>query len=423
MNRFVIYLVLSIALAATPTAHADEMDLQESAVAAIEAQRWDDAIRDLRQAIREEPDANVRRGLLAKRYTPHYYLGIALAESGDCRSALTELSISDRQTEIREVPEDYARLKTFRKRCQERLDAFDEASSQAREAISEAERAASSVVKMAQRAEIAPLWRSGSPSLADRTQRADSNLATARQRLEDARNTDDADMAGNALTLAQQASEEYGAVFEAANQQLDDRNRELSRATDELDQLRANAVSVVAALDDLRPFPPTLAGQVTAVEEATRTAEELTGRASSAADLEAVRTTLEGQLERLERTAGRPTRALVAAAEAYFAGDWQGVLDAIGEDRARSKRARDQRCLLGAAAGYALWVLDGELGEGPAAEALQEQLTSCSELDPIPVPTAPHFSPRFMTFFNETVLTPLGGLDDEEGEDGTSEDL
>ncbi len=67
----------------------------------LERGAWQAAAESLREAIAERPEESVGA---FRSYLPHYYLGLALSEAGDCQGALAAWSESERQGEVSETP-------------------------------------------------------------------------------------------------------------------------------------------------------------------------------------------------------------------------------------------------------------------------------------------------------------------------------
>src|SRR6185436_1101306 len=88
--------LLALAMLLAPALRADYRDAYKRGLDAFEGKRWEEAARLLRQAIAEHPDAGA--GILGmRRYTPHYFLGVALVEQGDCRGAVDAFDTAEKQ--------------------------------------------------------------------------------------------------------------------------------------------------------------------------------------------------------------------------------------------------------------------------------------------------------------------------------------
>ncbi|HEY2798259.1 MAG TPA: hypothetical protein VGK26_10255 [Thermoanaerobaculia bacterium] len=93
-------LVLAAVLGSEPV-WADYRDDFANGVQALERNEYQDAIRLLRAAIKENPKESTQTvklyGMRYTEYAPHFFLGIAYSKSGDCVSAIQELQESARQ--------------------------------------------------------------------------------------------------------------------------------------------------------------------------------------------------------------------------------------------------------------------------------------------------------------------------------------
>ncbi len=96
-----------------------------------------------------------------------------------------------------------------------------------------------------------------------------------------------------------------------------------------------------------------------------------------------------------------PPRKLIQAADAYFAGDYEGAVAILSATRFRGKKARAHLHLLLAASRYALFLLGGEEDYALRGEAIAD-VQACRAADPDLVPDEDLFSPRFRQFFAAT---------------------
>ena len=174
--------VLGLAVASGAT--ADVEDEYKQGLAAVEKGDWAAAVRHLEAAIAERPkeSSKLLRYLYFHPYLPHYYLGIARAELGDCRAALAEWAESEGQGVITGRDE-YADLKTRRGRCEEAVGAAEAAAARAAAAVERAAAAAGDLADLAAGAEMEALWHEGEPSFASRQEAAERKLARPPGRL------------------------------------------------------------------------------------------------------------------------------------------------------------------------------------------------------------------------------------------------
>lgn len=94
------------------------MRYYETGVAAAEQGDWEQVEKMMRRAIGEQPEAKRRRMLRKVNYFPHYYLGLARYNQGDCEGALTSWAESERQGAIIGLPE-YMELSQLQDDCKD----------------------------------------------------------------------------------------------------------------------------------------------------------------------------------------------------------------------------------------------------------------------------------------------------------------
>jgi hypothetical protein len=97
---------LALALLALP-ARADFKDTYRKAFEAVERKRWSDVVAQMRRAIAENPSEGAAIKLYGMRfepYLPHFHLGFALAQTGQCAEAVKEFEISESQGVVRSSP-------------------------------------------------------------------------------------------------------------------------------------------------------------------------------------------------------------------------------------------------------------------------------------------------------------------------------
>lgn len=194
----------------------------------------------------------------------------------------------------------------------------------------------------------------------------------------------------------------------AVAQPQQDAERERLRA--EIRQLRTDAEALLASLGD-RALPENVASQ--------RVNLEIALNAAPRADVETQTSALEWHRNRLSRAiellraalAGvdspapqrdrAPPAPLIAAADAFFAGDYEKTITLTTQATLAQPRARAHALLLRAAARYALYLLDGER-QAELVEAATEDVRACRLADATVEPAERYFSPRFRQFFAAT---------------------
>lgn len=106
-------------LVAAPLARADYKDTYRKALEAVDRKRWAEVAQLMREAIQQNPKEGEKvklYGLRFETYLPHYHLGIALSQAGDCAGALKALQTSDEQGAVRSTPQ-YAQLVEAQRSC------------------------------------------------------------------------------------------------------------------------------------------------------------------------------------------------------------------------------------------------------------------------------------------------------------------
>jgi hypothetical protein len=115
--------VLLVLLLLPSLARADYRDTYRKGIEAVDRKRWPEVARLMREAIAEnakEGDRIKLYGLRFETYLPHFYLGMALAESGDCEGAVRAFDASEATGAIRGTAH-YSELLNSRKFCAARV--------------------------------------------------------------------------------------------------------------------------------------------------------------------------------------------------------------------------------------------------------------------------------------------------------------
>jgi tetratricopeptide (TPR) repeat protein len=403
--RRIAALAALLAALVAPALLADFKDAYKRGLDAIEQKRWDEAARQLRIAIAERPEAAglLNAGTLFRRYTPHYWLGIALAEGGDCRGAVAAFETADKQGKLSK--EEARELGQRRQACQGRIAKVGEAVAQAQREVDAAAAAAFQVAGVEGSPVMRAIWREGSPSFAARQEPATAQLASARSMLARADQELDADAATDAGRAAQAARRDLEELLGQATARRDqlqaEVQRELAGLTKAMEEARRNVSFVTRSLS---PLPPTLARQCERVEEAlTRAAAADLG--TPLPDLRRLQDGLRASMRELRAAVKPPPDELQKAATAYLSGDYAAALDLLAAASYTEPRAIAHACLLRAAALHGLSVLQPR-GGSEASARTREELRRCVALqDPVkPVPAA--FPPSFLALYDEVAAEP-----------------
>ena len=394
-QRFVVGAAMALIALVVQPAAADSKEALKLGLEALESNRWADAERFFRAAIAERSEERVNR-LRRIDYLPHYYLGIALSEQGQCRTALGSWSESQRQGEVQKSKL-ISDLNLRIERCQSQLRQVANAADEVDELVASVSAAADSLATLGQTPELAPRWSAGDHSFASRQQAASESLEAAKQRLEHGRAKDDLKLLDEARLLADQSLAQFEDTLVMARRSLGELNAATASALEQLEQAEESARRVLRSIRDLAPYSRTLGLQVATVERNLKEIE-VSKSGAGANRLATLRDELTVSLAGLRRAARRPPESLTQAVEAFFSGNYATVLELTEEVAySRDSRSRSHRCLLRGASQHALWILGGEEDETLRDLACQE-IRICVETDSDLVPAVKFFSPRFVQF-------------------------
>lgn len=344
----------SLLVALGAAAYADYKDTYKKGLESVQRGNWAEAARQMRAAAAEQPKEGEQVKLYGMRfeaYLPHYHLGLALFNAGDCEGALEAWQTSETQGAVRKASQ-YKDLVKNKGTCQTRLAAARAAKpsgpdpaavAQARQAaeseIARAQQAAERVGALARDPDLAPDW-PGDAALGGAQQRAADLVASARGKLDTGTRKPDLQLLAEARDLAAQAQRQFDSLAQEAGTRRQARARERERPL---------ATPAAAA----QPKPP--------------------------------------------RAQGPPVE-LVRAAQAYFAGDYPRAVSLLVVLDDSKGRSAVQVRLLRAAARHALFLIGGGTDESLRRNALAD-VRACRSLEPSFVPDARAFSPRFRRFY------------------------
>jgi tetratricopeptide (TPR) repeat protein len=112
--------ILAALFLLAPAARADYEDSFAKGIAAMDQHNWNEAVRRLSAAIQENPKEGGRVLLYGQRYRtylPHYYLGVAYQNLGNCDAARREWAESERQGMIQQESA-FKELQQLRPKCE-----------------------------------------------------------------------------------------------------------------------------------------------------------------------------------------------------------------------------------------------------------------------------------------------------------------
>lgn len=396
-------LVTFLALLAPLPLWGDAKEAYRRGHEAIAQKRWDEAARQFRQAIAERPEADAGVLGVFRRYTPHYWLGVALAEHGECRGAVEAFAVAEGQGKLSK--EEARDLVLRRVGCQKRIVRSAEAVAQAQKEVDAAAAAAFQVAGVESSPVMRGAWHEGNPSFASRQQPATARLAAARAQLGRADQELDADKAAEAGRSAQQARQELEALLGEATTRRDalqvEVQGELAALGKTVEEGRRD-VSFVSR--SLAPLPSAIANQRTRVEEGlTRAAAADMGTAL--ADIRRLHDALRLSLRELRTAVKPPPEALQRAAAAYLAGDYAGALAQLEAAKYTEPRAAAHACLLRAASLHGLQQL-GDAAGGAAAPQARDELRRCVALPASVKPIPAAFPPSFVALYDAVAAEP-----------------
>jgi hypothetical protein len=465
--------VAAAMLAFGAVASADYRASFEKGIKAIDNKDWSGAIEALRAAVAEKSAEGERvliYGMRYKPYLPHYYLGLAYFNTGNCDAAVKAWAESERQGPVREAAE-YKTLQRLREQCRgqgireaepaqvpspARGPDVRQAVAEAEAEIKKGESAATAVARMRGEPENARLWQSDS-SLRQTENKANQDLSSARAVLAEARTGNDAarvavarDTATRARrelealqrlvtdrrdrlaaeTLEKQARERDAAEKRAALEKktLEKQSKESqakeSLAKEKTSAERSRAIlrevgqsvqearAVLADASRRRPLPVEARKPRAELERELKEARRA-GPNTSPSDLTNLRDRVVKSAANLRMALNRPLSgttppadrtippSLLAAADAYFQGDYDKAARTLESANFQQPRAAAQARLLRGAARYGIFVTGGEKDDRLRQKAI-EDIRECLRLDPTIAVSSLAFSPRFVEFFKRS---------------------
>jgi len=410
MRRMVLLPVaVTLALLLPSAALADAREAYKTGVEAVEAGRFAEAEAAFREAIAERSEEKVP--LIGRRYLPHFYLGVALAEQGRCRAALESFTVSERQGKIARADDEAAVLERRKAECRARLDELEAARRRVEELLAQGRDTDATLSSLAERPLLAARWSEGESSFAARRESARQRLAEAESRVETGFAGEDGEALAEAERLATGALAELRQTITAARRELGELNAAAAEALERLEEDESEARRLLRSVADLRPYPSRLSRRVAAVAELLERVVASKGE-TSATRLDELRDELRSAAARLRDAAEGPPRRLRQAAEAYLAGEHPRTLELLADTELSDPRAALHASLLRAAAHHALFLLGGER-EPELLDLAREEAAAGHRLDPDFEPAGRYFPPRFLAFYRAAAPEEEGEQDED----------
>lgn len=393
---------------------AQERRVYQDAVEALQQKKTEQAIAGFREAIGLDREERKRIGPFSSDpYVPHYYLGEALFQLGDCAGAMRSWDESLSQGVVQELPQnlDLHRSKAV---CQNRR----EVRAQASEADAALTGAAAKVEEVREGI--------GNPELAEflegfdvggRLAAVEQQLAKARRDLASAVEAESLESVKAAAQAARTAESSLAGINREAEGRLEQRRVEIGARISSLVNAAGSALRSTEFLD---PYP----SEVARLRQMLGSLITAAGRRDELALGDLVR--LAGQLQsvrrRLDVAATPPPDSLMQAAEAFLAGDYSGTVETLAAADLDGRAAVHAHMLRAAA----LFSMAGSVTDGDALlEEAKAAVRSCNAADDSFVPSEELYSPRFVAFFAEALQPeeePAAEGEAIDGESSTSAD-
>jgi hypothetical protein len=376
-NRRHAAIAVALFLMITAPSAAQYLQRYKEGLEAAEAGKWQASAEAMRSAIAERTDEKSSLPLRSyfKPYLPHYHLGRALFELGDCEGARTSWAESQRQgvidNRVAELEVMRANLAECDQRGREQTLAAA-AEQGAAEALRRAERARASLDELSS-SQAASIWAEGAPSFAERASQVDDALKRARERFAEGRAGGGAAAFSDAEALARSAESDLEDVRRDAMRLLGEREAQDTDRRSRLDVLVGDARTLLERTKAIAAYGRQL-GRARADLEGLVAEHDraMGGGATGAGDgrtLEGLASRLSFSIERLAELSAPPPPALVTAVSAFFDREYAKVIETLGRARFDEPRARAHALLLSSAARYHLWVESGETDDAVLAAA------------------------------------------------------
>ncbi len=399
-------------------AQADfKRDYQE-AVDAIDDGDFAKAREKLEEAIAEEPTSQARvrtYGMRFVPYLPHYYLGEALYQLGDCEAALAAWDEALAQGVVQGLDE-VTTLQQNRQACEAQVVDVSAIAMDARSALEALGESIADLSALEDEDLLRGEWSADSPWQTTLS-RATAELATLRTDLDAAEAARDAETIEQVDREATQLRDDVQAATGAASQRLaalrSQRERELANAADRA--RRELLAAATAARQAVNENAPDAASRQARNELAALVAQsDQLGANASTQRLNQLSRSLNGKVrefrtavqtfENQRRAIARrtPPPALKQLAEAYFSGEYASAVRLADSASFNDERERIQALLFRAASRFHQYELGGREANNEL-EQVQADIRSIKALDRNFSPFVAAFPPKFTELFDATL--------------------
>jgi len=407
-------LATGLLLAAAPV-RADFTNDYIKARKAINSGDYAEAIGLLRSAIGDKPESEEKVRLYGMRfdpYVPHYFLGKALQESGDCEGALAAFQQSLDYGVVQGLDE-YADLQSGMSACQSQVVDLTEFLAEANSALDRLEAANLSYSELADDSLLRSEW---SSRWAPELEQSGQTLAGLRRDLAAAEADNDRQAVESVTARAREATSQIDGTRDLAVARTEALRQEQARlAAQQRGQVERELGQAIAAAravnlpgngnEPMRRLHSEIQGGIAAAEQLGEGAAVTRMRTAVQNLNGAVRRFQEAEQDwRVEQqtiAARTPPPLLKRIAEAYFAGDYETARDLADPAEVADERAKVQVHLFRAAASYKLFVLSGEETTQHLRQA-ENDIRAIKALNSQFSPYISAFSPRFLEFFRRT---------------------
>lgn len=374
-----------------------------------------EAISLLRSAISQKPGSEAKVRLYGMRfdpYVPHYYLGKALWDSGDCAGAVASFQQAMDQGVIQGLDE-YSDLQRGMAACQVQSVDLTGILADAGSALNRLESANQDFGAMQSESILDNEW---SSRWAPELERSGQALARLRQDLAAAESAGNPDAINAVTEAAREAANRISGSRDLAVARVGALREEQARmASQQRDQIsRELAQALATARGVALPSGGNAEMQRLHGEVQTRiTSAERLGTDADAQAMRSAAQDLGGLVRRYQQAeqnwrveqqaiaARTPPPLLKQVAEAYFSGDYATTRRIANPDELADERAKVQVHLFRAAASYKLFVLSGEEATDHLRQA-ENDIRAIKSLNSQFSPYISAFSPRFLEFFRRT---------------------